>query len=257
LPASAEAFLLGKLKRFPPPGVPPAGLSNAEPNGLAADDVAGAAGFGANNDGADPWAAAFAGFGVLPKRLVPGGGPAGVVEFRVNVLLADGVEAAITQVSQSEPKERGFVDIHAAGALKAKLGAVPVDAPPGVPWPKGDGLGVLLASPPVAGAFAKPNPLEKLFGLLVAGVVDDAPPPNRLEPPVLPPPKAPPKGVFAAGVPGPALDAFAVEPNSDGADPPDVLFAPNGLPLDVKLNDMAPAVVSVSVQCTAQLRRCR
>lgn len=106
-------------------------------------------------------------------------------------------------------------------------GAAPVLAPPNK-----EVLDAALSFPmvPLPAGFPKENPdcvapavawLPKTFGVLEAGVVEDAPEPKILDPPD----GVAPNSGFAAGVVEPALASFEALPNSDDPEPP-VVFAP-------------------------------
>ena len=97
--ALAEASLLpNPPKMLEPPGVLASGVAAleggaAEPNMFGAEDVEGAAGFVAPNKDVPDVAPGWVGW--LPNRLLPGGGPAGVVEGRAKVLFGAGVWAGV------------------------------------------------------------------------------------------------------------------------------------------------------------------
>lgn len=102
--ASDDASLFPRLKRPPPPAVLPSGLPGVvlgapdvapapvAPNKLGAEDEV-VAGFEPNRfevcGVAPDWA---------PNKLVPGGGPAGVVEGRTKVLFCAGVAAGVEPI---------------------------------------------------------------------------------------------------------------------------------------------------------------
>lgn len=96
--APAEASLLpSPPKMLEPPGVLPSAFvvpeaGAAEPNMLGVEDVDGAGGFAPKREEV-PDELVWEGW--LPNRLLPGGGPAGVVEGKAKVLFGAGVCAGV------------------------------------------------------------------------------------------------------------------------------------------------------------------
>ena len=114
---SAEASLLPKPKKLPPPGVLAGGLAGAVLDAAGANrdgapEVVVVAGFAPNREGADCWLPDVGCFGCPPNKLFPGGGPAGVVELREKVLFGAGVAAI---VSCQLKHDREFAAMRAIG----------------------------------------------------------------------------------------------------------------------------------------------
>lgn len=100
--ASAGASFFPKLKRSDPPGVVPEGFAAVELGVAAPNKVDGVedevvAGFAAppNSEGVPELAPAPDGADWPPNKLLPGGGPAGVVEGKERVLFGAGVAAGV------------------------------------------------------------------------------------------------------------------------------------------------------------------
>jgi hypothetical protein len=161
------------------------------------------------------------------NMLLPGGGPAGVVDGRnEDVLLAAGVDAVATAVSQLGSWHWVCDQRKDKPMLPNRLGAELVGAAPVLAVPNREGfgapaLGAAKAPKDGAGAALVAACPNRPPGLLAAGVEDELP--NRFdEPPVPPEPNRPAAGVLAPEVAG-------VLPKREDPVPPAVVVAPKSV----------------------------
>lgn len=174
LASPGVSFFPKLLKRLELPGVLPSGFGASETgaaglNRFGAEDPDVAAGFAAPKrdapDVASFWEPS------PPKRLLPGGGPAGVVEGRDSVLFGAGVAAGVEDpVTQSVlcyqeastgrcvslPVADGNVKAGAVVAVVLPVSAPALDAPPVVPNRLGEPAGFDAPPPPRLNAKGLP-----------------------------------------------------------------------------------------------------